>query len=251
MKKTIALLMLLGFLFASGCGHADPDVGSIEAGTYTQISQDEARVMMARDDGHVIVDVRRQDEYNAGHIPGAILIPNESIGSDPPEALPDFDQIILIYCRTGNRSKQVAEKLAAMGYTKLYEFGGIVDWTGEIETTEGGSDMNLTIGETEVPVTWEKNESVEALRELLPLTVPMSMYGGFEQVGPIGQSIPHSDAQTRTTSGDIVLYAGNQIVIFYGSNSWSYTMLGHVDLTQQEMTDLLSQGDVTIHLSAD
>ena len=111
--------------------------------------------------------------------------------------------------------------------------------------------MNLTIGETEVPVTWEKNESVEALRELLPLTVPMSMYGGFEQVGPIGQSIPHSDAQTRTTSGDIVLYAGNQIVIFYGSNSWSYTMLGHVDLTQQEMTDLLSQGDVTIHLSAD
>ena len=92
--------------------------------------------MMSRDDGHILVDVRRQDEYDEGHIPGAILIPNESIGSDAPEALPDYDQIILLYCRTGNRSKQAAEKLAAIGYTNVYEFGGISTWTGDIVTSK-------------------------------------------------------------------------------------------------------------------
>jgi len=77
------------------------------------------------------------------------------------------------------------------------------------------------------------------------------MYGGFEQVGAIGQSIVRNDEQTITSSGDIVLYSGNQIVVFYGSNSWSYTMLGHVNLTQQEMTDLLSHGDVTITITGE
>jgi len=433
---------------------------------YTQIDQETAKAMMAADDGHVVVDVRRQDEYDAGHIPGAILIPNESIGCDTPEALPDYDQIILIYCRSGNRSKQAAQKLASMGYKNVYEFGGIIDWTGKIVTTEEESDMNtailrfssfsgggyeytvevddpsivrvetryeyeehaeeidgasfdyivsftglkpggttatiygtspiaenensvytvsvdeelnvtlapvralsyfciyrngeinydsyqitmdedgyhvsineeeaqpisadaanalvkvidtydmaswdgfsesqsfvldgegfwldfsltdgtrvhasgdnafpehyfdaigemwnilmqiteeesgmkLFIGEIKVPVTWEENASVEELRNLLPLTIQMSMYGGFEQVGAIGQSIVRNDEQTITSSGDIVLYSGNQIVVFYGSNSWSYTMLGHVNLTQQEMTDLLSHGDVTITITGE
>ena len=108
--------------------------------------------------------------------------------------------------------------------------------------------MHLKIGETEVPVTWEDNPSVAALRELLPLTIQMSMYGGFEQVGSIGQSIPRNDTQITTNFGDIVLYSGNQIAIFYGSNSWAYTRLGHVDLSRQEMTSLLGQGDVSITL---
>ena len=108
--------------------------------------------------------------------------------------------------------------------------------------------MKLLIGETEVPVTWENNASVEALRELMPLTIQMSMYGGFEQVGPIGQSIVRDDRQTNTDYGDIVLYSGNQIVIFYGTNSWAYTKLGHIDLSQQEMRDLLSHGDAAITL---
>ena len=99
-----------------------------------------------------------------------------------------------------------------------------------------------------MPVAWEENESVEALQDLCPLTIRMSMYGGFEQVGPIGQNIVREDQQTVTDSGDIVLYSGNQIVIFYGSNSWAYTMLGHIDLSEQEMGDLLSNGDVTITL---
>jgi rhodanese-related sulfurtransferase len=111
--------------------------------TYRQISQDEAKEMMLRDDGHVILDVRRQDEYDAGHIPGAILIPNESIDATPPAELPDFDQIILIYCRSGNRSKQAAQKLFDMGYTNIYEFGGINTWTGEI--VEGSAMEQQTV----------------------------------------------------------------------------------------------------------
>ena len=103
---------------------------------WQSISQDKAKEMMALDGGQIIVDVRRQDEYDAGHIPGAVLIPNESIGTEPPEELPDLDQIILIYCRSGNRSKQAAQKLADMGYRNIYEFGGINTWDGEIEEKE-------------------------------------------------------------------------------------------------------------------
>ena len=100
--------------------------------TYKQISQEEAKEMMKRDDGHIIVDVRRQDEYDSGHIAGAILIPNESIGTSQPEQLKDLNQIILVYCRTGNRSKQAAQKLADMGYTNVYEFGGINTWDEDV-----------------------------------------------------------------------------------------------------------------------
>ena len=464
MKRQAVLLLIVSILLMAGCGQKANGEDMVR--TYTQIDQETAKEMMARDDGHIIVDVRTQEEYDSGHIPGAICIPNESIGCDSPEALPDYDQIILIYCRSGNRSKQAAEKLASMGYTNIYEFGGIIDWTGEVMTTEeekaadavvlrfssfsgGGyeysvevddpsivrvearyefeahaeeidgasydyivsftglkrgvttatvygrspimdnensvytvtvdedlhvtltpvrtlstfyvyrsgdihydsyqitmdengyhisineeapqpfsaeaaaalvqvidtydmvswdgfsesrsfvldgegfwldftltdgtrihargdnvfpehyfeamgamwdvlsriaeeeTDMKLYIGETRVPVTWEKNASVAELKTLLPLIMQMSMYGGFEQVGSIGQSIVRDDEQTITSSGDIVLYSGNQIVIFYGSNSWSYTMLGHVNLSQQEMAELLSHGDVTITITDD
>ncbi len=105
---------------------------------YKHIDQETAKEMMKQDDGHVIVDVRRQDEYDAGHIPGAILIPNESIGTEMPEQLPDLDQIILVYCRSGNRSRQASKKLADIGYTNIYEFGGINSWNGEIVTDESG-----------------------------------------------------------------------------------------------------------------
>ena len=103
--------------------------------SYTQISQKEAQQMMEQDGTQIIVDVRTQEEYDSGHIPGAICIPNESIGTAQPEELPDLDQVILIYCRSGNRSKQAAQKLFDMGYTNVYEFGGIIDWTGEVVTS--------------------------------------------------------------------------------------------------------------------
>ena len=114
--KRFSLFFITILLLITGC--ADPasiehplDGDSMERPAYLQIDQEQAKYMMQQDDGHVIVDVRRQDEYDAGHIPGAILIPNESIGTEPPKELPDFNQIILVYCRSGNRSKQAAEKL--------------------------------------------------------------------------------------------------------------------------------------------
>jgi hypothetical protein len=113
--------------------------------------------------------------------------------------------------------------------------------------------MRLFIGDTEVSVAWEDNEAVGALIELAetePLIIEMSMYGGFEQVGSLGASLPRNDEQTTTEAGDIVLYAGDQIVVFYGSNSWAYTRLGRItDRTPAEMTDLLGGGNVTITIS--
>jgi hypothetical protein len=113
--------------------------------------------------------------------------------------------------------------------------------------------LRLLINDTEVTVDWEENESVETLISLAsagPLTVQMSMYGGFEQVGSLGTSLPRNDVQTTTQAGDIVLYSGNQIVVFYGSNSWAYTRLGRItNVSAQDMTDLLSNGDVVITLS--
>ena len=117
---------------------------------------------------------------------------------------------------------------------------------------EEASMLQMKINDTPVTVAWESNESVAALKELAAngLTIQMSMYGGFEQVGSIGQRLPSSDVQTSTSSGDIVLYSGNQLVVFYGSNSWAYTRLGHItDKTPEEMRTLLSNGDVTITLS--
>ena len=102
--------------------------------SFTRISMEEAKKMMEMDDGHVIVDVRTEEEYSSGHIPGAICIPNETIYKDRPSVLPDLDQVILVYCRSGNRSKRSARMLYEMGYTNVYEFGGIIDWDGEIET---------------------------------------------------------------------------------------------------------------------
>ena len=110
--------------------------------------------------------------------------------------------------------------------------------------------MKLRINETEIEVLWEENESVSALRELAkqaPLSIQMAPYGGFEQVGPIGQSLPRQDAQTTTAPGDIVLYAGSQLVVLYGSNSWSYTRLGHITTPDAAaLTALLGNGSVTL-----
>ncbi len=115
----------------------------------------------------------------------------------------------------------------------------------------GMKKLRMAIDGTEVSVIWEENESVTALMNLVgeaPITIRMSMYGGFEQVGPIGTSLPRNDVQITTEAGDIVLYSGNQIVVFYGSNSWAYTRLGHVELSAVEMSELLSHGDVTVTL---
>ncbi|MDO5110622.1 MAG: rhodanese-like domain-containing protein, partial [Erysipelotrichaceae bacterium] len=121
-------LIAAGLLAASllcGCS-ADEDADT-EPG-YTQISQEEARDMMNSDDSYIIADVRTADEFEESHIPGAINIPVEHLAGLADDLLPDREEIIMIYCRSGNRSKQAAEILAGMGYTNLYEFGGINTW---------------------------------------------------------------------------------------------------------------------------
>ena len=119
-------------------------------------------------------------------------------------------------------------------------------------TEEAEPVMKLKINDTLVEVLWEDNESVEALFNLVsaePLTISMSMYGGFEQVGSIGSSLPRNDVQTTTSAGDIVLYSGSQIVIFYGSNSWAYTRLGRIQgLSANELDELLGNGAVSLTL---
>lgn len=122
--------------------------------------------------------------------------------------------------------------------------------TGEYQMQE---TLFLLIGGTEVSVEWENNESVKALAGLAAagsITVQMSRYGGFEQVGPLGTSLPRNDVMTDTEAGDIVLYSGDQIVIFYGSNSWAYTRLGRItDKNAVQMKELLGQDDVAITIT--
>ena len=132
---TILPAVLLILVLLTGC--ASKDAAEKKTAGYQQISQEEAAEMMEKDDGHVILDVRRQDEYASGHIPGAICIPNETITTEMLPQLPDPEQVILVYCRSGNRSKQASGKLEEAGYKNVYEFGGIIDWTGETETGDG------------------------------------------------------------------------------------------------------------------
>ena len=130
MKKFIP--MMLSALMLTGCAGARNSTGN----TYRQISMDEAVAMMEQESGYIILDVRRPDEFVAGHIPGAINVPNESIGKDEIAELPNKGQLILVYCRSGRRSKEAAEKLVKLGYTNIVEFGGILDWKGETITGE-------------------------------------------------------------------------------------------------------------------
>ena len=128
MKKLIPIL--LSALMFTGCA----GTSNYQTNTYRSIKMDEAVTMMAQETGYIILDVRRPDEFAAGHIPNAINVPNETIGTAEIPELPDKDQIIMVYCRSGRRSKEASEKLVKLGYTNIVEFGGILDWKGEIVT---------------------------------------------------------------------------------------------------------------------
>ena len=129
MRKIKRLLpFILSLMLLASCGTP----GSSSSG-YRQISMDEAVKMMKDEKDYIILDARRPDEYAEGHIPGAINVPNEEIGTTDIAELPDKSQLILVYCRSGRRSKEASEKLVKLGYTNIVEFGGILDWKGEIE----------------------------------------------------------------------------------------------------------------------
>ena len=124
--KKLLYIMLAAVLLLSGCGGAD------NGNTYQQISQEEAKEMMGSQE-LIILDVREQSEYDSGHIPGAVLLPVGSIDQDTAAAvIPDKDSTVLVYCRSGNRSKTASSALAELGYTAVYEFGGINAWPYEI-----------------------------------------------------------------------------------------------------------------------
>ena len=414
MRRTLIMiiLMMAAIHLLAGCAGAWQLMdGEGMYRTYTQISQETAMQMMKEDDGHIIIDVRRQDEYDAGHIPGAILIPNETIVRERPEQLPDLDQIILIYCRSGNRSKQAAQKLLDMGYTHIYEFGGILTWPGEIVTEEStenqteasapagvnhsdsaetakvisefhlfrGGDMasalydiildedsslntdayyisvwreerhrlsNETVrklysvydeydlsrwdgfrasledvddgegflleiyftdgtsvcaqGDNVFPDDYfevmeklqeildhaeiipeenddafadamqpvpslvikvndhvfypslEENSSAEALVENLShgsIEVELHDYGNFEKVGALPWTLPRNDETITTRPGDVILYQGNQITIYYDENTWDFTRLASIgDMTREKLLEILGNGNVTASL---
>ena len=364
MKRFIAFLIAALPALLVGCSNPDvtPANTTNTGSVYTQITQAEAKEMMAREDGHVVVDVRRQDEYDAGHIPGAILIPNEDIITTPPPALPDKTRVILIYCRSGRRSKEAAQKLADMGYINVYEFGGIITWDGEITTPEesmgntavlefesfdgGGPDFTailedasivsvrksieysdpnhaelngagytvtftftgskagktgmkmeerspiagnydrtytltvaddlsvsiealevvdldapndsiqsapvlaILVGDQLFHADLEDNSSAEALAEKLrqePLTLELHDYGGFEKVGDLPWALPRNDESVTTVPGDIILYQGKQITIYYDENTWDFTRLARIDnVTKESLLRFLGSGSVTV-----
>ena len=128
MKKLIPIL--LSALMITGCAGTSNN----QTNTYRQITMDEAVTMMAQETGYIILDVRRPDEFAEGHILGAINVANETIGTDEIPELPDKVQLIMVYCRSGRCSKEASEKLVKLGYTNIVEFGGILDWNGEIVT---------------------------------------------------------------------------------------------------------------------
>ena len=351
MKKLfIAAAVLLSLLTA--CASKGGRTGTAPAAnTFQKIDQETAREMMAKEDGHIIADVRRPDEYAAGHIPGAVNIPNETIGSEKPELLPDLDQIILVHCRSGVRSEQAAKKLAALGYTRVYDFGGILNWTGEIVTEEAKEpetvllsfdsfqendpEFSLTIqdpdmvscvsspdhrpgagaafefkglkpGETKVIISARSsagrsydaecfifvdeelnasasevryeylddaadsirpvptlcieangrifyadlcdNSSAEALTEQLsksPLELELHDYGHFEKVGPLPWELPRNDEQITTVPGDVILYLGKEITVYYDRNTWDFTRLAKInDVTKEELLSVFGEGNV-------
>lgn len=120
----LIVLLIVTMIVSGSCSNAPETSDS----SYKKISAEDAKNRMDEDKDVIVVDVRTLDEYKEGHIEGSILIPNETITDTPPELLPDLDAEVLIYCRSGNRSQQAAEKLMDLGYTNVYDFGGIIDW---------------------------------------------------------------------------------------------------------------------------
>ena len=128
MKKLVFLLLAVMLLTA--CGQ---DKENDQVAVYVNITAEEAKEIMDNEEGYIILDVRTQEEYDQGHIPGAIMISHEEIAEKAEDVLTDKDQLILVYCRSGRRSKLAAEALVELGYTNIKEFGGIIDWPYEVE----------------------------------------------------------------------------------------------------------------------
>ena len=213
MNKYLTGLLALALL--AGCSAAQSSAASFQ-----QISQEEAMRIMEEETGYILLDVRTLDEYNESHIPGAVCIPNEHINTTPPSQLPDKSQTILVCCRSGNRSKQAAQKLADMGYTKVYEFGGMIAWSGEIttdapETGEKKNAMIRTAEEMEQHAENGRNYNRKCWichSNCLPVALQM------KQV--LKERFPHIDGEIRICDIGTIIAShcgpGTVAIFFYG-----------------------------------
>ena len=248
MKKSLhrrrLLHLILPVLFLVSCS-ADRKTLS-----YKQISQEEAVKMMKTEDC-LILDVRTEEEYNDGHIPNAICLPVETIGSETPAELPDKDQAILIYCRTGVRAARAAESLANLGYTNVYDFGGIADWKGEIVTEE-----SLDYGEPEASLTLEISDrqiytNIITNTELLEAMGTSSFELSFRDEGsvkravlPFTVSLEEKDTEVRT--GDVLVCNGNEMLLILEEGTVRGERIGNfTGMTKGELEEIFGEGDFT------
>ena len=167
--------------------------------------------------------------------------------------LPIMLCFLLMLSGCADKGTQPDSAAATSGNSATEEAGGRNNKTQANEESKMDSrTIKITIGDTALSAALEDNESAKALRAMMPVTIKMSGYGGFEQVGSLGKNLPRNDRQTTASAGDIMLYNGNSVVMFYGYNSWAYTRLGHItDQSAEDMTKLLGNGDVCITLSTD
>ena len=128
--KNLFIAVICICMLCAGC--VADNSNAKEEPLYSSITMEDAAVLLESENDYLLLDVRTEQEYFSGHIPGAVCIPNEDIDENVAEALPDQEQVIFVYCRSGNRSKQAAEKLANLGYTNIVEIGGVKDWPGEL-----------------------------------------------------------------------------------------------------------------------
>ena len=265
MKRRIMYILIIivaaAILLLASCTNRKGQImdGDGMLNSYTHISQEEAREMMKKDDGHVIVDVRTYDEYFEGHIPGAINIPNEVIEEECENELPDKDQIILVYCRSGRRSKEASQKLFDKGYTRVYEFGGIIDWEGELATGREypeRADLIFEVNGRQIQATLDDNDTARALfkklKEEKEIEITLKDYGGFEKTGALPWSLPSEDERITAVTGDVLLYEGDKICVFYGENTYEYSRIGRfVGLIDEELEEFFGEGEVKVTLFLD
>lgn len=190
MKRIRIIPFFMTLLLLSGCAAQTAE------NTYRQIDSEEAAALMEEKDNYIILDVRTEEEYSEGHIPNAINIPNENIGTEEIPELPDKDQLILVYCRSGNRSKQASRKLADLGYTNIVEFGGIIDWTGETQSDSQSVPQTINSAGAEV-------SSEEALVIALNnADVPEADAYNIKNERDSDNGIPIHDIEFETDYGD-------------------------------------------------
>ena len=244
------ILLILPFLFLLSCAVKQ------KTPPYKQISQEEARKRMEEEDC-VILDVRTEEEFNEGHIPDAVCLPAETIGSEAPAQLPDKDQVILIYCRTGIRAAGAAEQLAKLGYTNVYEFGGIVNWKGEIVKEE-----SYDYGEPEATLTLEISgrqiyTNTITKQELLEVLGTASHEISFHDEGSVKRAVlpfavPIEEKDTEVRTGDVLLCSGNEMILILEEGTVKGERIGNfIGMTKGELEEIFGEGDFTALLFLD